>query len=455
MKKSTKDSQKSNLKIKFTKKLMTAYGGFYLLGRLFDSLKLKENLESIFPAKEESNNGTGIYSKLLSYGLTVIAGGKRFAHTMYLGESREVYEEIFGVAKMVKSYSAITRLFDKVDSWSQSEKLAEGLWEYTFKMIPENKNVYDWLTFDSTVLTKYGEQQGAKKGYNPKKKGIPSHHPLLAFLNTQEYVVNYWNRAGNASSGENIVDFANQTLIRLGDKVKLRGSIADTGFYDVKFFELLENKKLEYIIGVPMFQILQKEIHKISNWTKIDTGLDSGEFKFCHKDEKWTTERRYVVIRRDTTKIDAKHGKQLSLFANDVSMRDYKYSIYITNLDDSPEKVWKQYRLRANDENIIKETKYDFALEGFSKDNFWSTEAAMLLRIFFFNIINLFRKEILPSNESNETLHTLRFKYLCIPAVLGTDARASILRLGIRSLKLKSKFKYALNHIDVVFPEPI
>ena len=38
------------------------------------------------------------------------------------------------------------------------------------------------MNLDSTVLTRYGQQEGAKKGYNPRKHGRPSHHPLLAFL---------------------------------------------------------------------------------------------------------------------------------------------------------------------------------------------------------------------------------------------------------------------------------
>jgi hypothetical protein len=38
------------------------------------------------------------------------------------------------------------------------------------------------LDVDNSVITRYGEQQGSKKGYNPKKPGIGSHHPLFAFV---------------------------------------------------------------------------------------------------------------------------------------------------------------------------------------------------------------------------------------------------------------------------------
>ena len=38
------------------------------------------------------------------------------------------------------------------------------------------------LDMDSPVITVYGKQQRAKVGYNPKKPGRKSYHPLLCFV---------------------------------------------------------------------------------------------------------------------------------------------------------------------------------------------------------------------------------------------------------------------------------
>ena len=67
----------------FTKKLMTPYGGFALVAKLFEKLELKEHLEQIFPVVETSPNGTEIYAKVLRFGLTVLAGGKPFSHDYF------------------------------------------------------------------------------------------------------------------------------------------------------------------------------------------------------------------------------------------------------------------------------------------------------------------------------------------------------------------------------------
>jgi hypothetical protein len=112
-------------------------------------------------------------------------------------------------------------------------------------------------------------------------------------------------------------------------------------------------------------------------------------------------------------------GKQLRLFKFDT--RDYRYSEWITNLKDTPYQVWEQCKPRANDENTIKELKEDFALGGFSMKYFYSTEAAMLIRVLIYNLFVLFRYEILEQKEKTKRLKTIRYKYFVIPAQLGRD----------------------------------
>jgi len=47
------------------------------------------------------------------------------------------------------------------------------------------------LDFDSTVVTRNGQQEGACRGYNPVRHGRASHHPLLAFIAEFQFVANF------------------------------------------------------------------------------------------------------------------------------------------------------------------------------------------------------------------------------------------------------------------------
>jgi hypothetical protein len=210
---------------------------------------------------------------------------------------------------------------------------------------------------------------------------------------------------------------------------------------------------IPYIIGVPFYQIIQKEIPKVTDWKEIVPGIAVSEFQFQHKDDKWDKDRRYIIVRQEIeVKEDAK-GKQLKLFKEDYEISKYRYSCHITSMDLPPVDIWRIYRARASDENIIKENTYDFGLEGFSLDNFYATEAAMLVRILFYNIINFFRREILPEKETKDTLGTLRYKYFVIPALLGVDGHRYILRLGVKSKKIRSKIRWIIAKIDQYFQQ--
>lgn len=71
-------------------------------------------MEAMFPFVELSPNSTGVYSKVLRFGLTVLAGDRRFSHTMFLGDSLELYEALFSVNRLTKSISSVTRFFKAV-----------------------------------------------------------------------------------------------------------------------------------------------------------------------------------------------------------------------------------------------------------------------------------------------------------------------------------------------------
>lgn len=247
------------------------------------------------------------------------------------------------------------------------------------------------------------------------------------------------------------MDFLKETITRLGGKLKIKGCIGDSGFYKIDLIKYLESLCLKYILGVPFYQIIQKEIPKIKSWEFIGKGLSISEFNFQHKDDKWDRDRRYIIIRQEIGVKKVALGKQLSFFAEDYEIAKYRYSCYVTNFEDNPIDVWRHYRSRAGDENIIKENTCDFGLEGFALNNFYATETAMFVRILFYNIINFFRREILPEAESSDTLGTLRYKYFVIPAQLGKTGRTMILRLGIRSKKMKLKVRWIINKIDDYF----
>ncbi len=143
----------------------------------------------------------------------------------------------------------------------------------------------DNLNLDSSVLFRYGRQQGARRGYNPKKRGRPSRHPLLAFLGSG-YVVNLWNRSGDTGAGQGAVRFFCQTLKVPGEDFRINRVLCNSGFYDVELIEQLESDGFTYIISVPMSLTIQREIFRGARWRAISKGIEAGDFVFEHRDPK-------------------------------------------------------------------------------------------------------------------------------------------------------------------------
>lgn len=441
--------QVNKVKILFTKRQITAYGGFALIAAFFEQIGFAKMIEKAMPITECSPNSMGVYGKTIAFVAMIFAGAERFSHLVYLG-NKDILAKIFGAKKLPDASTTLTRMFGKLKDLKTAEALSCNVWAYLTQLIPWKTIGEDWLTFDSSVLVRYGEQEGAKKGYNPAKHGRPSHNPLLAFLNRSKYVIHLWNRSGNVTSWNNIFAFFDASYDRIRKHIKVLGIIADSGFYVKQFIEKLEEKHLTYIIAVRLVRPIQRQIYTLPNWKEITKGLAVSEFPFMHP--SWGRERRYIVVRQNIIRRKAATGKILPLFAHEVDFKDYRFSVWITNSKEEPYAVWTLCKPRANDENTIKELKEDFALGGFSMKRFYAVEAAMVLRALIYNLFVLFRQEFLGKWEKGQHLKTLRYKYFVLPAQMGRDGRDAILRISTGNRKVRAKILYLLNRIGSYIP---
>jgi hypothetical protein len=444
--------QVNQVKIQFTNKPITAWGGLAtIVAKLLEVLGFRSWVESAFPIKERSNNAKGVYEKVLATFLTALSGGEHFSHLSWWSHGIEAIKKAFSVDWLPRASSTLTRFWGKICTQSLSEKLAEAARHLAITIIGWQGILEDNVNLDSSVLIRYGNQQGAKRGYNPKKRGRPSHHPLLAFLGSG-YVVNVWNRSGDTGTGQGAVNFFRQTLILLGGDFRIKCVLCDSGFYLIDFIEYLEQKSFSYIIGVSISHTLQRQIMQVREWKKVSKGVEAGEFAFQHQDLKWTCPRRYVVVRQSIYKRPKALGKQPSLFKDIVDWSQYRISVMITNdCESTPEEIWRHYRPRANDENVVKDLKEGYGFETFNVKNFWATEAVLaIIALVFHNLIVYLNRNILNPNRPQEQLKTLRHKYFTLPGQLGSGGRRSVLRLSIQEKKIRAKIISVIRRISMI-----
>ena len=108
-------------------------------------------------------------------------------------------------------------------------------------------------------------------------------------------------------------------------------------------------------------------------------------------------------------------------------------------------------RLRACDENVIKDLKEGYRVAAFNMNGFWATEAVMVMNaLVFYNLVHYFNVHILNVNRAKEHLKTIRSRYFILPGILGSGGGYSILRLGVKDKSFRSRLRYLLRKIEQI-----
>jgi hypothetical protein len=432
------------LRIEYTDKEITPWGGLILLKKLLEKTGMGEFLESLPLPKQGSNRGYNPVQLLTSFFVSVWCGAGRFEH-LEVTRQDEVVQRIFGWKHMA-GHKAFQRYFKKF-SHATNQRVFSSLYRWFFNQIRLENYTLD---LDSTIMTRYGNQEGARVGYNPKKPGRKSHHPLLAFVAECRMVANFWLRPGNSYTTNNFRSFLEDTLHRLEGKTigLLR---ADSGFYDQAIFEYLEHiaRPLPYIIAARFYQPLQRIIASHQSWWHVADGIEIAETQYHAIG--WTSARRLVMVRQHIPERPAAAGKTLRLFEDDAFYKNYRYSCFITNVPLPAEHVWRLYRQRADAENRIKELKADFAADSFSMQDFYGTEAALNFVMMAYNLMSLFRQVVL-QQPVQSTMKTIRYQVLAIGSYLVKDGNATILKLSL-AMKRRRWFS-GLWDVAQTFPLP-
>ena len=421
-----------NYDIKFVNKEITPFGGLSLFLKMLEKCHFEEHLASCSLPQQGSNRGYKPIQLILGLFAGVWCGANCFGHLdvvrydaalcKLLGRERGADHRAYQRYLNKFSQTINQRVFSELFGWFFSELIFDN---YT-------------LDFDSTVMVREGNQEGAAKGYNPKRPGRPSHHPLLAFISDVRMIANYWLRPGNTSASTNYISFLDDTLSRLQNK-KVGLIRMDSGFFSGNIMNYLEDNQLPYIIACRFNNRIKYRLTHETAWVEVTDGLDISETTY--KSYSWEKPRRIIMVRQEIQKRPMAAGKQikqLELFEDEEDFGKYRYSCYVTNLTLPAKVVYDTYRGRADSENRIKELKYDFSPDDFVSHNFWATEACGNFIIMAYNFMSLFRHALINSDK-RKFLKTIRYELLDTPAYLGKVKEKHILYLA-RSLKTRQAF---------------
>lgn len=434
------------LELRFTDKEITPWGGMALMHQMLEHLNFEAALCDCGLPEPGSNRAYPSEQLMVQFMLSIWCGANRFEHcevTRFDG----ALAQVFGLQRMA-NFKAITRMFGKFDQ-VRNQHCFGVLYRWLFEQTAHSNITLD---LDSSVITRYGTPQGASKGYNARKPGRLSHHPLMAFVADSRMVANCWLRPGSSHTANNTLAFLANTQEHLGAK-RIGLLRADSGFCDDAFVRHLEQSGISHIIALRLNQPLQRALvdrarpdgstdqgspsPSPSAWWSLDEGIELCEL--AYQAPSWDRPRRVIGIRQHIHQRAAAggaKGKTMALFTEAPDISCWRYAALVTDLSLPASQVWRTYRGRADCENRIKELKYDFALDKLVLQDFWATEAAMQTVMLAFNLMSLFRQALLTQinrtgvKDVQHTLKTLRFKLFAQAGYITHREGKSTLRLA-------------------------
>jgi hypothetical protein len=327
---------------------LSPFGGLLALIKFFDLVDFKKIFNSAYhkPSRDPKLGHCAMMTGIL---MLLFIGFNRIWHFFYVR-----------LDAMLCGFFRVTRLPTASTFWRYVDSLGinqakslltvmsvlrERVWqlsEFTYYQIRVN--------IDTTVETIYGDQQGGRKGHNPKNRGKKGYRPVLGFIEeTREYLTGKL-RKGETLSGEEAAGIIDEIRTHLPSCVRYVILRADGEFLSWESVQAAIESGFQFIFGNkgcnPPFDP--------KGWYRPRKRQDI-EFNTCtYKPHGWGQACRFVAMRIPKEQMRVSNRPvQCQLFKDD----NYVYRVFCTNLAGKAHQVIAEYDKRADVENLVGEAK--------------------------------------------------------------------------------------------------
>ena len=355
------------------------------------------------PLQFTSPNAPEVRDVLSTLLLSIVTGGRRYAHVNALRHDG-INPPLLGMSK-VCSDDSVRRALKSID-----EEKAK-IWLKQHLTVPLHPVMQDgWiLDVDTTVKPIYGEQEGAEVGYNPQKRGRPSHCYHSYLIANMRLVLGVDVTAGNESNSPHSLPGLLEILDDLPAAMRPFLVRGDCGYGNEAVMSAREERGQNYLLKLPMRKRAKELVAKLTTergWSDVGKGWygKSSELQLMG----WSRKRRVVVMRRRrkppadvALPARAAEGDQLLLGLSEVidsHDRIWDYGILVTSLEGEWENLTlaQLYRDRGDAENAFDELKNQWGWGGFTTQDLKRTQITARMTALVYNWWSLFVRLIEP-----------------------------------------------------------
>jgi hypothetical protein len=422
--------------VTFDNNTVTEAANFQFIEVFKELIGLDDVIADHFTLEQRKNC---IYSsqQLIDYLLDCsILGHTRFLHMDAL-QSDPGYQAVKEIERFPEE--STFRLFLKKLKWNHLIQLIAINKEILHRKAKMGPKRLVWIDIDDTVITLFGEQEGAVNGYNPRYHGRPSFKARVAFISGTGELLHLELNPGNAHGMKDFLSFVKEIEAMLPPEYIIEGIRADCGFADPDVMSYAEEKGWEYIFKLPKKATVKKAIAYLQQHPKFWETLAEKEedIRFAQEDDHWAAaeipillsnwekDRRCVIYREAHETETSVDDQQLTMM-----LKTYSFQAIITNTELKPLPLLRSYNQRANVENRIDELKDGYAVEQNSLHDFMRNLMFCWIKVISYNLVVWFKQALLPESLQRCEVKTIRRLILKVPGNVVGSGRYQHIRMA-------------------------
>jgi len=193
----------------------------------------------------------------------------------------------------------------------------------------------------------------------------------------------------------------------------------DGGFASPAVFTFLEAEGVEYLVAMASNARLEKRARRLLGKARMrskatgETATLFGETRYAAK--SWQRKRR-VILKAEVVRLAGREPRDNPRFV-------------VTNLPQSPRRVYAIYRERGDVENRLKELHYGLGFDRTSCSDFWANAFRVLLTAAAYVLLQALRARLAVTPAASLQVSTLRERLFKLGARVQVSARRIVLHL--------------------------
>ena len=378
-----------NIVIEFTNERIIPAGGLAAVGALLgkcDFIK-KINRMDVTPNRSQHQIKNG--DILLTY-IGMLCMGKPYFEAVHeMDDDKDFYKAALGITRAIPSEETLRQRMDDI-----GDSLRDSILQENVSLLQANKiqpsALPNGLVPVDIDVTPMDNSKSKKEGVSRTYKGFDGYAPIMAYIGTEGYAINFELREGKQHCQKGTVEFLRETiklckkltdkplLIRLdsgNDSIDNVSVLMDEGCY----FIIKRNLRRESIDG--WYEMAKKHCRNVTTPREGKTVYIGSDWKDAHSkqfNQDFTLRAGYEITERT---ID-KYG-QFLLEA------DVEVDTWWTNLGDPDKEIIALYHAHGECEQYHSEIKTDMDMERLPSGKFNTNALILELGLIAYNILRM------------------------------------------------------------------